>query len=71
MWRESIRQNFTLYDVFFIMRINCMFLSYQPFPLTSGNADVIFIPLISKGSENIFKQGRFKWLRFSSVDHAS
>lgn len=48
-----------------------MFLSYQPFPLTSGNADVIFIPLISKGSENIFKQGRFKWLRFSSVDHAS
>lgn len=27
--------------------------------------------MISKGSENFFKQGRFKRLRFSSVGHAS
>lgn len=45
------------------LRINCMFLSYQPFPLTTGNADLIFIPLISLASESIGRHIRFKWLR--------
>lgn len=70
MTRESIMQKLFLCNGRFCEDPQCIFI-LSALPLTTGNSDTILIPLISKYSENIFEQGRFKWFRFSSLERAS
>ena len=68
--REEIL-NLTLYDDFFFDGQLQDFVFYQPFSLTTINTDIIFIHLNSEEREASFLRGRFKWLRFPSLSHAS